>query len=338
MSSSDSESVPAEGADAEAAAWVVRHERGLTPEEQDAFCAWLAADGAHRAAFAEQRWSWEELDRLNGLQTSSLTLPEATQPELPPRPRTGRWWRAAPVAAAAFVATVTILHLNRPPASVRSETVATLPLCQEETLPDSSRISLNRGAGISVVFTQTERRVRLEHGEAHFTVAKDPQRPFVVEVEGVAVRAVGTAFSVRRGADAVAVLVTEGTVALLAQADSHPERPPLVTAGQKAVVSLTTPSAATVIEAVAAAEIEERLIWVPRMLEFDEVPLAGIAAEFNRRNPVRIEIPDAALRDRRLSAALRSDNVEGFVRLLESDFGISVSRRRAEEIILRPAR
>ena len=77
MNPSDPESGSASGVEAEAAAWVVRHERGLTAAEQDAFSSWLAAHPRHRAAFAEQRWSWEELDRLNGLQTSVHAGPDA---------------------------------------------------------------------------------------------------------------------------------------------------------------------------------------------------------------------------------------------------------------------
>jgi len=53
---------------------------------------------------------------------------------------------------------------------------------------------------------------------------------------------------------------------------------------------------------------------------------------------VRLEITDPALRARRLSAALRSDNVEGFVRLLETDFAISVSRTRPGVIALQSKR
>jgi transmembrane sensor len=132
--------------------------------------------------------------------------------------------------------------------------------------------------------------------------------------------------------------VTEGTVAVNSPAAATTEQTPLVTAGQKAVVSLSPRAAATLIEAVAAAEMEDRLAWKPRLLEFDEAPLAEIAAEFNRRNPVTIEITDPALRARRLSATLRSDNVEGFVRMLESDFGITVNRARADVIALQSRR
>lgn len=341
MNPRDPEPGAATGADAEAAAWVVRHERGLTAPEQDAFSVWLAADPRHRAAFAEQRWSWEELDRLNGLQTSGHAAPEETRP-VPARGRATLHWRfVTPLVAAGIVAAAAIAYLNRPPvaATALATPAPTLALCEEAKLADGSRVDLNRGAAITVQFTAAERRVRLERGEAHFAVAKDEARPFVVEVGGVAVRAVGTAFSVKRGVDSVAVLVTEGTVAVnSATTAASPERTPLVTAGHKAVVSLSPQAAATVIEAVAAAEMEERLAWKPRLLEFDEAPLADIAAELNRRNPVRIEIADAALRARRLSATLRSDNVEGFVRMMESEFGVATSRPQQGVIALHARR
>ena len=338
MNPSDPESGSATGAEAEAAAWVVRHERGLTAAEQDAFSSWLAAHPRHRAAFAEQRWSWEELDRLNGLQTSVHAGLDA--PLLAPAHgrSAARWPFLVPLVAASLAVGAAIGFFHRPPAAAPAIAMPALALCEEQRLADGSQVDLNRGAAITVLFTATERRVRLERGEAHFAVAKDPARPFVVEVEGVAVHAVGTAFSVKRGADSVAVLVTEGTVAVNSPAAVNAKHASLVTAGQKAVVSLSPQAAATVVEAVAAAEMEERLAWKPRLLEFDEAPLAEIAAEFNRRNPVRLEITDPALRARRLSAALRSDNVEGFVRLLETDFAISVSRTRPGVIALQSKR
>jgi transmembrane sensor len=180
---------------------------------------------------------------------------------------------------------------------------------------------------------QQPRARRVEAVEHQLAVAGAADRD-----EGVVVRAVGTAFSVKRGVDSVAVLVTEGTVPVASPALAHGEPPPPVTAGQKAVASLSPRARATLIEAVAAAEMEDRLAWKPRLLDFDEVPLAEIAAELNRRNPVRLEITDPALHARRLSATLRSDNIEGFVRMLESDFGIAVNRGSAGVISLQARR
>ncbi len=332
MSLPEASGGPAGSADAEAAAWVVRHERGLTPEEQDTFSAWLAADPRHRRAYADQRWSWDQLDRLNGLQVSGEARPEEP---FPTRRRARPPWASAVVAAAALAAGLILLLVERPRPPVPAEAI---PMCQGELLADGTRIDLNRGAAIRVQYTADERRVRLERGEAHFAVAPDRQRPFVVEVDGVSVRAVGTAFSARRGPETVAVLVTEGTVALTSLSAPHDEAAPRITAGQRAVVALASPETATLVEAVAAGAIEAHLAWRPRLLEFDETPLSEIAAEFNRRNPVRLEINDPALRARRLSATLRSDNVEGFVRMLESEFGITANRTAPGVIALQARR
>ena len=63
------------------------------------------------------------------------------------------------------------------------------------------------------------------------------------------------------------------------------------------------------------------------MLDFAEAPLSAIITEFNRRNaPFQSNVDDPALADLPLSASLRSDNVEGFLRLLEGGFGLEVER------------
>jgi len=44
----------------EAARWVARHDRGLTPEETQEFIRWQAADLRHAAEFAQLASSWNE--------------------------------------------------------------------------------------------------------------------------------------------------------------------------------------------------------------------------------------------------------------------------------------
>ena len=64
---------------------------------------------------------------------------------------------------------------------------------QRIALDDGSVVELNASTHIRVHYSLGERRVELLRGEAHFTVAKNLQRPFRVLADGVAVRAVGTA-------------------------------------------------------------------------------------------------------------------------------------------------
>ena len=64
-------------------------------------------------------------------------------------------------------------------------------------LEDGSRVWLNSASELRypVRFTGKNRQVTLE-GEAYFEVAKDPECPFFVEMEGVEVRVYGTSFNV----------------------------------------------------------------------------------------------------------------------------------------------
>ena len=112
---------------------------------------------------------------------------------------------------------------------------------------------------------------------------------------------------------------------------------PVVDAGQRAVVPRVR-RRSTDGERVAGRGTVRRLAWQPRMLTFTDEPLAVILNEFNRHNPVVLRIDDPALQDVRLSARFRSDNVQGFLRLLESDFRVRAEQMVGGEVVLRSAR
>jgi transmembrane sensor len=238
-----------------------------------------------------------------------------------------------------------------PPAS------ATISLPDRQVLPDGSIVELRNGARVTVAFSDAFRRVALEAGEAHFQVAHSAERPFLVTAEGVEFRAVGTAFSVQLGADAVELLVTEGQVAVDKSAGSSATKttaepvetrstsraagdipPPLalVGAGNRVVVSTRseTKRIAPAVEIVSEAELGTRLAWrVPR-LEFSGTPLADALPLFNRHSKVNVTLGDADLGNVRLSGILRADNVDTLLALLEDSYGIRVQKRSATEIVL----
>lgn len=328
----------------EAAAWVLRQDRGLGPREQDEFLQWLAADPRHQAEFARQRDHWRRLDLLGEWRPEHSPRPnrDLLAPRSWPRP-SAVWWLVGAAGGLAAAAAL-VLALRVAPASLRPEEVApaaeTVAVIEARRLPDGSTVELNRGAALAVLYTPGERRVLLERGEAHFTVAKDAARPFLVSAGGVEVRAVGTAFNVRLGRQALEVLVTEGTVRVEqpVAGDREARAVPLVPAlerGQRSVVPLSG-AAAPQVAAVSTEEMEQLLAWQPRLLDFTAAPLRTVVAEFNRRNaPVRLVIADPDLAEVEVSASLRSDNVEGFLRLLEAGFGVQVERTGAEIRLLR---
>ena len=158
-------------------------------------------------------------------------------------------------------------------------------------LPDGSRVELKDGTNVVVQYSEGERRVKLTGGEAHFSVWKDKTRPFIVEVAGVEVRAVGTAFNVRLDPKAVEVLVTEGRVQVDQRstaadaAGSSPETL-VVSGGERVVVPLQVVKLAPKIPvmSVTTDEISRELAWQAPRLQFYETPLVDAVAEFNRLN------------------------------------------------------
>ncbi|MBC7369209.1 MAG: FecR domain-containing protein [Undibacterium sp.] len=330
--------------EAAAAAWLSLRDRGLSAAETAEFVRWLQQDPQHAAVFAELDSVWKNFDRLGAV--AAPTTAAADADALAPRPRVRRppalAWGAAALAAAALV-TLALVTTRAP----RHTAETAVGAFEKFDLPDGSVAQLNTDSAIDTDFTPTERRVRIVRGEVFFTVTKNPARPFIVTAGAVAVRAVGTAFNVRRRDTAVEVLVTEGRVRVddshlgqsLLPAPAASAEAPLLIAGERALVAERAAGSAPELATVAKVDpsaIQRALAWQERRLEFDATPLAEVIAEFNRYNRRRLVIADPALTGKRFSGTFRADSVEPFVRLLEEDFRVTAVRGE-NEIVLRTA-
>jgi transmembrane sensor len=85
-------------------------------------------------------------------------------------------------------------------------------------LEDDSRIVLDAATRLRVRFTSDARVVELQDGQAQFSVAKDPTRPFKVEAGGRTIVAVSTVFIVEYVDSQVRVAMMEGKVAAIPNA------------------------------------------------------------------------------------------------------------------------
>lgn len=331
--------------EATAAVWLTLRDRGMNDSETAEFMRWLQQDRRHAEIFAQLDRTWQDLSRLHTAQPAGAPA----DPEfLAPRPR-----RRAPVLRLAFAslaaaAVVTLAVFGVRHLAERHPTAETaIGALQTLDLPDGSVVRLNTDSAVEVRYSQTERRVRLIRGEAHFSVAKDATKPFIVAAGGVAVRAVGTAFNVRLRPEVVEVLVTAGRVGLDrlgTPAFGFPsEKPIQLGAGERILVPLASTArahesdSAPVVATVAPAEVERVLAWQERRVEFESMPLSDVVAEFNRHNRRQLVIVDEALKSRHFSGTFRADGVEAFLALLQETFEIEVERT-ASEIRLSVAR
>jgi len=286
-----------------------------------------------------QRWSWEELDRLAGLQHSfAFPDPDLVRPVgttvATRRSRLGLAWLGG-MAAAVMLGTGVWFVARAPEARPMAVTASLAAPCERRTLEDGTLIDFNRGAQVEVTYSATARHVRLIRGEANFDVAKDADRPFLVTAGDVTLRAVGTVFNVRLDAHVVEVVVREGQIQMGSTAPRVKAGAPLplLDANHRVVIP-HTPAAQPMTSLLTPQELETRLAWQPRLLDFNDAPLEQIVATFNRHNIVRVSLKERTLFPVRLSATFRSDNVEGFLRLLESDFGVRAEWRGEREVVL----
>lgn len=330
-----------------AGAWLARKDRGLTPPEVDAFERWLGADASHRAAVAQLERTMGAFDRLRTLAPRAGAKPDCDA--LAPPARAFRRW--IPLTVLGLAATVALLFWSGrlAPGPRTWHYATTAEGYHRAALVDGSIVELNADTAVEIEYTAHERRLHLLQGEAHFHVATDPARPFVVRAQSVAVSAVGTAFNVRVAPAGVEVLVTAGRVrvappptAALGEAAASsttvsPPEIPLLSAGHKVVVPTSARAEPATLATVTPEEMQRALAWQTRVVEFDKTPLEAIVAEFNRQNRQRIVIDDPELRALRIGGNFRIDQPEAFVRLLETSFGVA-AERVGQEIVLHRAR
>jgi transmembrane sensor len=297
--------------EAQAARWVVRADQGdLTGETRAKLEAWLAADPRRRGAFARAEAAWGLMDRARAFGV------ESTAPA--PKFRVDRRGLLGGLgaAAAACVAVVVAPRLF----SARYGTA--LGEIRRVPLADGSMAAINTDTAIDVAMSPRLRHVKIDKGEAWFEVAKDAHRPFVVESGPVRVRAVGTAFSVRRREGGSEVLVTEGVVEVWSEDTGVPLR--RVSAGERTFVS---DEAGAATPASAALEINRHLAWRDGQIVLDGDGFGEAAAEFNRYNSRKIVIVGQDLADEKLVGWFRTNEPESFARAAAASFGAQVTVR-----------
>ncbi len=288
--------------------WAVRiDEQGLDPAADPEVSAWLAQDPRRAGALLRAQAALSLMDRgraLAGADGPPLGLARTR--------RTRRGLLAGAAAGLVGVSAAGVLFAHRQTYRTALGEIRSVPL------QDGSLISINSRTALDVAMQSRARRVALEDGEAWFEVAKDPTRPFIVEAGAVRVRAVGTAFSVRKLAAGVDVMVTEGVVETW-RAGEEGERT-RISAGSRALVTAAAPP----IAVAAPSEIERSLAWRNGQIVLDGESLADAAREFNRYNQRQIVIEDPALAATRFVGLFRTNEPETFAAAVAAASGAEV--------------
>lgn len=335
-----------------AAYWVVRlSSPDCTPEDRCAFEAWRRADPEHSQAYDRQKRGEAFVDRHLG-DPLLQELAEDVRAETEPRATRRRVMQYAAIAAsflavvAASVIAVATFGLGNDVAKVAAIETYETEIGERSTivLADGTALTLNTNSKAQVDFTAERRGVSLLRGQALFEVAKDVDRPFVVEAAGQRIVALGTAFDVRLD-DAAGLQVTliEGRVAVDEIADKivhgepvaretmtvKPPRKTILNPGERLIAKADI--APTVLE----ADIEEITSWRDGRLVFRKKPLPDVIAEMNRYSAQQLVLSeDERLQGMVVSGVFDTGRTSGFVYALETMHPLKAERTSARELTL----
>jgi transmembrane sensor len=304
-----------------AAQWAAKVASGnLTAGEQENLASWLAADARHLGAYARANAALALLDRFRGIDADALRTPapETLQDSLTSQAWTRRrliWTGAAASLLSAGVAGALLWRARLP-----AEFATQLGETRVVTLSDGSVVTLNTATRISVRYTEAWRKIRIEQGEALFKVAKNRQRPFIVEAADTEVRAVGTRFAVRvLPRRSIQILVEEGVVEV-----ACPDKPAVRTvraiAETQAVVQAKAP---IVTRAVPRAAAARSLAWQFGQIAFENEKLEDAAKEFARYSNTRI-IVAPTVTDLTVTGMFPSNDPVGFAKAAAAALQIRV--------------
>jgi transmembrane sensor len=202
---------------------------------------------------------------------------------------------------------------------------------RQVALADGSVLHVNAATALRVELGARERRVALENGEAHFAVAPDQARPFVVAAGGLRIRAVGTAFDVRAVGDEVQVIVHEGRVEVATDGRISGAPSPILAAGERVVARA---GRVQPVERLDAPALRTALAWHGATVVFIDTPLRDVVARFNAHNTLQLTLADPALAARRIGGTFSLDRVDALVSLLEQEGDVAVERRPGDNAVV----
>jgi len=322
-----------------------------TPQEANAFRAWIASDPRRVGQVEEFVRVWEATapapdDRDVDAAWAALVAARASRQSRAPRdgghlaaafrPSERRVGWAVGLSGAAFVV-IAALWLWRGAPSTRTGAVAqaaheyVTPRGRRETvqLADSTRVTLGPASWlrVSAAYGTSTREVTLD-GEALLDVTNDSRRPFRVRTRHALVEVVRTIFDVRAYASdsATTVVVSRGRVVVRSERATAPRSTtssPTATldAGSLAVITADTVRVEYPVDVVA------RTAWSGGSLVFRDTPLRDALPEIERWYDVDIRLADTAYASRRITATFSSEPVDLVLRLVTESIGLTYERQ-----------
>jgi transmembrane sensor len=325
----------------QALAWIVSlRGENVSEKHLEDFSDWLTGDESHQSAWDQALDLWETMGAVSYLPVDELladdqvivTNPSQTSADNLPGllDRLQGLWKPMTLAfSLAVVGFIAVLNFQ-PQGDIY---VAGTGQYLAVTLADGSVVELNTNSEISVSLNEDSREIELIKGEVFFTVAKDKDRPFIVDVAGATVRAVGTAFNIYRLTDQSAIVsVSEGIVRVEEAGGSS-----VATAQSQ----LLTVDEALQIDAVRGLselniEVAQATAWRNGHLLFDNTSIAEAIEILNRYLHKKVIVADDVSDSIKISGTFSSRQKKETLAAVAQALGLELSLRDNKWMLSQP--
>jgi transmembrane sensor len=297
---------------AEAGVWLARLKGPSRDKKLEAgFREWLHASPMNARAFEATTDVWQEAAGLRRI--------------VPMVPIRGPWFlfsRSAVATAVAFVAVVAVAIGFLLPRGI------TTAIGEQRTvrLEDGTHVVLNTSSRVLVNYDRAQRRVELQEGEALFEVAAQASRPFIVGVNGLEVRALGTSFVVRRDATVLTVVLIDGKVSIVTGRGGQEitltpgER--LAMAREGGGITVDRPS------------MDRSLAWRHGQVSLDDTPLREAVEEMNRYSTLELRVQSARAGDLLVNGLFQAGDSRRFAEAVALTYGLKVIEQDGQLVLI----
>jgi ferric-dicitrate binding protein FerR (iron transport regulator) len=194
-----------------------------------------------------------------------------------------------------------------------------------DTLADGSVITLNKNSSITYPdrFTGDSREITLAKGEAFFEIAPDKTKPFLIHINDVVVKVVGTSFNIKKQDTLTKVIVETGVVQVI--------RKKIVIRLKPTETAEIDRRSGRITKGVAADRLYN--FYRTNLLVADNTPLWRVVQILNDAYNANITIADKRIANRPISTTFIIGSLEDNLSVIRETFNLQTVRKAGKIII-----
>lgn len=206
------------------------------------------------------------------------------------------WMKIAAAVTVLAILSVSLFLYNPSPSQIH---VASTDQKVNVTFPDGSIGILNTNSSFTYPESFGDERNVTFSGEAYFDIQKS-EKPFIIDVNGVDVKVLGTAFNLVTTDEKVELYVDRGLVAF--EKDGKQTQVP---AGKEAI--FIRKDASVELRNIPSANI---MSWRNGVFNFDQTPLGDALIELGKYYDVEFKLSNDRLKDCKISATFKNQSLK----------------------------